>query len=251
MLVPAQSLAPPLSNVLEEHDLGSGPQLLPEEGTDEGTDSSSSVYQFDVAEPFQHQDAEHTASTFANAGSGEDECQSEQPMHGSAATSTDSGNSTALEFGDWVRQSSSGTALGAPEVEVVAPNALTVFAAPSLLPDEQLASFDILNYYFVHTAVDMANGSTEDNPFLSQLIPLAMSSELVLSLILAQSLAHYEAKDRPNTSLASHHYFKSLKLLQKHINYYVQGNTDYLLDLTTGTLMMCLTEVRISKHCQV
>ncbi|PWY93226.1 hypothetical protein BO94DRAFT_512255 [Aspergillus sclerotioniger CBS 115572] len=104
-------------------------------------------------------------------------------------------------------------------------------------------SFHIINYYLQNTAVDLANGSTPDNPFLYQMIPLAFSSELMLSLIVAQGVAHGKEKGDTTVSSSYHyHYVKSLNSLQRYIGQYVAGDTNNLLELTAGVLAMCMIE---------
>ena len=63
----------------------------------------------------------------------------------------------------------------------------------SMLPEQGHHSYELLSYYLDRTANSMGNGSTDVNPFISKLIPLAFSKPLVLQLILAQSAAHRQA----------------------------------------------------------
>ncbi|KAJ6031349.1 hypothetical protein N7540_002081 [Penicillium herquei] len=116
---------------------------------------------------------------------------------------------------------------------------------PSKFPDQHVDSFRIINYYLQNTAVDMANGATPDNPFLYQMIPLAFSSELMLSLIVAQGVVH--GKEKGNMAFLSSHdsqYVKSLHSLQRYIGEYIVAHrkTEHLIELTAGTLSMCLIE---------
>ncbi|KAJ3505699.1 hypothetical protein NM208_g16164 [Fusarium decemcellulare] len=91
----------------------------------------------------------------------------------------------------------------------------------------------------------MGNGSTEVNPFIAKLIPLAFSKPLVLQLILAQSAAHRQAsaERHPSDEIAQRYYTDSLRMFRNVVDEYVSGNADNTLVLTVGSLIMSLTEV--------
>lgn len=116
----------------------------------------------------------------------------------------------------------------------------------SMLPQQGHNSYELLSYYLARTANSMGNGSTDVNPFIAKLIPLAFSKPLVLQLILAQSAAHRQASAErlPSDEIATQYYTDSLRMFRKLVNEYVFGNADNTLVLTVGSLIMCLTEVR-------
>ncbi|GAB0139027.1 hypothetical protein EsDP_00007245 [Epichloe bromicola] len=115
----------------------------------------------------------------------------------------------------------------------------------SLLPSHGHDSFELLSYYLSRTANSMGNGSTDINPFVAKLIPLAFSDPLVLHLILAQSAVHRHAS-RECTSggeVATRYYSNSLRMFGNLVGEYVAGKEDKNLVVTVGSLILCLTEV--------
>lgn len=130
---------------------------------------------------------------------------------------------------------------------ILPPNPLAgrALRGPSLLPECSEKSQELLSYYLGTTATSMANGSTSDNPFLVQLIPLAFSSNLVLQLILTQSAAHRSARLTIETdNLADQYYNKSLRLFRETVSGYINGKQVEPTTVLVGALIMCFTEVR-------
>ncbi|KAM5346433.1 hypothetical protein ACJ41O_009438 [Fusarium nematophilum] len=115
----------------------------------------------------------------------------------------------------------------------------------TMLPQHGHHSYELLSYYLARTANSMGNGSTEVNPFIAKLIPLAFSKPLVLQLILAQSAAHRQAsaERHPSDEVAQRYYTDSLRMFRNVVDEYVSGNAENTLVLTVGSLIMCLTEV--------
>lgn len=113
-----------------------------------------------------------------------------------------------------------------------------------LLPRLEPTSTSLLSHYLSRTANSMGNGSTDSNPFIVQLIPLAFSSELLLYLLLTQSAEHLaiSEQDMPKSTLRMY-YGRSIQLFREGLNNYLAGKEDDALILTIGTLVMCLTEV--------
>ncbi|GAO19934.1 hypothetical protein UVI_02043600 [Ustilaginoidea virens] len=115
----------------------------------------------------------------------------------------------------------------------------------SLLPSHGHDSFELLSYYLARTANSMGNGSTDSNPFVAKLIPLAFSDPLVLHLILAQSAVHRQASDECSSGgeVATRYYTDSLRMFRRLVGEYVSGRNDDNLVVTVGSLILCLTEV--------
>lgn len=113
----------------------------------------------------------------------------------------------------------------------------------SLLPEYDHDAFQLLGHYLSRTADSMSNGFSQSNPFISQLIPLAFSSDVILQLILTQSAAHRAILDRPRADdVATGHYSSSLKLFRRKINDHIGGTAVNPLILAVGALIMCFTE---------
>ena len=120
----------------------------------------------------------------------------------------------------------------------------TIAQNPSSFPDLDPECFELLSYYMSKTANSMGNGSTDTNPFLTQLIPLAFSSQLILHLILTQSAAQ-RAIEGPDATrrVAQNYYVQTLRLFRAAVNNFISGcPTDSLL-LAAGSLILCYIEV--------
>jgi hypothetical protein len=152
-----------------------------------------------------------------------------------------------------------------PAYEIDTANALTLALPPSegglplngaitmpmsMLPEQGHQSYELLSYYLARTANSMGNGSTDVNPFIAKLIPLAFSKPLVLQLILAQSAAHRQAsaERHPSDEIAQRYYTDSLRMFRNVVDEYVSGNAENTLVLTVGSLIMCLTEVCVAQY---
>lgn len=133
------------------------------------------------------------------------------------------------------------------EAPSLAPPILTVGLSFRGLSDIQGTTdnqrFELLGHYLTVTAHAMSNGTMSSNPFLSQLVPLAFSSNLILQLLLAQSAAHRAIRDQENTALAQTCYFQSVRLFRKTVDDYIRGVHDDPIPLMVGALIMCFTEV--------
>lgn len=116
----------------------------------------------------------------------------------------------------------------------------------SLFPHHDKYSPDLLGFYLDRTANCMGNGSTDSNPFITKLIPLAFSHPLLLQLIMAQSAVHRQmSKDRhPSDEVARRSYSDSLRYFRTVVDGYVSGREEDTLVLTVGSLILSLTEVR-------
>jgi hypothetical protein len=113
----------------------------------------------------------------------------------------------------------------------------------SIFPDFQPESFELFRHYMSRTAITMSNGATPTNPFLAELLPLALSSKLVLQLLLCQSAAH-KAITEPTTAsdVATRQYVRSLKMFREALCGHRGADESNLLMLTMGALILCFTE---------
>ncbi|CEJ92680.1 Putative Pc12g14900 protein [[Torrubiella] hemipterigena] len=115
----------------------------------------------------------------------------------------------------------------------------------SMLPSQGNESLELLSHYLSRTANSMGNGSTDVNPFVSQLVPIAFSNPLVLQLILAQSASHRQASggEIQGNEVAQKYYTDSLRMFRNVVDEYMSGKEENTLDLTIGSLILSLTEV--------
>ncbi|RYP57063.1 hypothetical protein DL769_009717 [Monosporascus sp. CRB-8-3] len=112
----------------------------------------------------------------------------------------------------------------------------------SIFPGLDDRSLGLLSYYLSRTASSMFNGSTEYNPFISQLIPLSYSNHFILQLLLSQSASHRAISEIDPDFLAQKDYTMSLRLFQQAIDEYVSGHESSPLWVAMGALIMCFTE---------
>lgn len=106
-------------------------------------------------------------------------------------------------------------------------------------------AIELLGHYLSATTISMANGSTANNPFCVQLVPLAFSSDLILQLLLTQSAVHRASKSLKADDRASRKYYnRSLGIFQQKISQFLGGQSgDEALILGIGALILCFIEV--------
>lgn len=117
-------------------------------------------------------------------------------------------------------------------------------ASPSLIPGLQTRSFQLLGHYVSCTALSMGNGSTNENPFITQMVPLMFANNLILRLVLAQSAAHQAIASNDALDVAQRDYASALRTFRSAIDEYIDGHEQSPLWVTIGALIMCFTEVR-------
>lgn len=127
------------------------------------------------------------------------------------------------------------------------PGRCTIARNMSFFPDYNNQPFDLLSHYLSRTALCMGNGSTDVNPFITQLVPLCFADGLILELVLCQSAAHRAMEDSGAKGIAQRRYVKSLGRFQKSIDDYVNGQESNPLWIAVGALIMCFIEVRCSR----
>lgn len=120
----------------------------------------------------------------------------------------------------------------------------TIESPLPMVPKGGIHSQDLLQHYLARTVTSMGNGSTDVNPFVVQLIPLAFSKDLILQLLLTQSAVHRaRSGGQSELAVANSYYGKSLRLFRKCLNSHIQQDGDHALELATGALIMCFVEV--------
>lgn len=113
----------------------------------------------------------------------------------------------------------------------------------SPFPCQDARSLELLSHYLSRTALSMGNGSTDVNPFISQLVPLSFANGVILDLLLCQSAAHRAIEDITKLDVAHGHYNKSLRMFRKSIQDFINGQETDSLWIVVGALIMCFTEV--------
>lgn len=117
-------------------------------------------------------------------------------------------------------------------------------AQPSFMPQLDQVRFSLFGHYIEKTARSMANGTTTSNPFLVQLLPLTVSSGLVLESVLTQSCAHRAVRGPTITEIESFSlYSTSLRYLRTAIETVSCQTNHDLLALVVSMLILCFTEV--------
>jgi hypothetical protein len=84
----------------------------------------------------------------------------------------------------------------------------------------------------------------ENNPFLSKLIPLSMSHDLVLHSLLTFSGLHYaEGRSLPAGPVTWLHYGQALKGLKYGLTEHASGDNSSLVPMLVATLILVFIEV--------
>ncbi|ETS76930.1 hypothetical protein PFICI_10804 [Pestalotiopsis fici W106-1] len=115
-------------------------------------------------------------------------------------------------------------------------------SSPSCFPGLQTRSFQLLSYYTSRTALSMGNGSTTDNPFITQMVPLMFVNKLILQLVLTQTATHQAIARGDTLEAVRQDYASALRYFQSAIEDYLSGCEGSLLWVTLGALIMCFTE---------
>ncbi|KAH8669991.1 fungal-specific transcription factor domain-containing protein [Ilyonectria robusta] len=120
---------------------------------------------------------------------------------------------------------------------------LCKFAGTLAQYDHHRAS--LFNYYHSHIAPNMGNGAADVNPFIDMLVPLGLSNPLILHLLLAQSAILQQASDKRlfDNNFAQRYYADSLQLFKDMLKRHLVEKNNNLVTLTTGSLIICLTQV--------
>lgn len=120
---------------------------------------------------------------------------------------------------------------------------LCKFAGTLAQYDHHRAS--LFNYYHSHIAPSMGNGAADVNPFIDMLVPLGLSNPLILHLLLAQSAILQQASDKRlfDNNFAQRYYADSLQLFKDMLKRHLVEKNNNLVTLTTGSLIICLTQV--------
>lgn len=104
--------------------------------------------------------------------------------------------------------------------------------------------YHLLGHYLTKTSFAMAGGFQRENPFLAQLMPIAMSSDLIMHLILTISAVHKAIIQPTELALSAQTYYRdALTMFRGSIDQYIHHGNSTIVALGLGCLMLCFTEV--------
>ena len=118
-----------------------------------------------------------------------------------------------------------------------------IFSEHSLL--KQPASRRLFHHYLHRTYKVMAICQGTRNPFLRELIPMAMSNDLVLNGLLAFSGIHYaDQTGIPVDEVTWLHYGQTVQGEKFGLTLLAQGRKEALVPLLVTAMLLCIVEVR-------
>lgn len=142
-----------------------------------------------------------------------------------------------------VNKSSTGDST-APSTNMTVPKPLP-WRPEGILADA--SSRSLFEYYILNTANVLVSSRKADNPFLSCVLPRALSDDLILNCVLAMTGAHraYADADHKYNYLYRKHYALALSQLRREISHSDAGQSIRFL---LATLLLTLVEVRSHFH---
>ena len=105
----------------------------------------------------------------------------------------------------------------------------------------------LFEYYYHRTASVMSTCQGNSNPYIAQLLPIALSNDMVLQTLLVLSGVHYI--EEVSVSLVStvwSHYGKMMKTLRYELSRYAAGSQSLGVPLTIVTLLLASIEASLS-----
>ena len=123
------------------------------------------------------------------------------------------------------------------------------FTENGLLRDP--ASRILFEHYLHRTHKIMAVCKGSRTPFVHELVPIAMSSRLVLNGLLAFSGIHYgDLIGGVNQEITWVHYGQAIQGLKYGLTQYMHGKSDDILSLVITTTILCIAEVSATRWTQ-
>lgn len=156
-----------------------------------------------------------------------DEAHSESPGHGSVTPNHEVGTSNRI--------------VSRPPIRLAPPLRNT-----SILLKQPMQQ-QLYQHYLRKTAHSISSFHDHTNPFITYILPIAESDDMVLQAILALSgaqLSNQTSTSRDMKVIASTHYTLALRGLKFGITEYTNGQ-EVVIPLLSATLLMCLVEVWI------
>lgn len=111
----------------------------------------------------------------------------------------------------------------------------------SLLPESRI----LLEHYYYRTAEVMSPLPKASNPFVTKLLPISYSNDLILQTLLVLSGVHYEEDvSRACQSTTWAHYGRLMKSLKNELTRHVTCDESTVVPLLIATMMLSFVEVR-------
>lgn len=106
----------------------------------------------------------------------------------------------------------------------------------------------LYEHYVSKTANGCSGWQDDRNPFITQILSLAMSNDLVLQSVLALSGVHYcnNSSNETASLVTWTHYARAISGLKYGVTKHVTGVATDPLPLLAATLLLCFIEVRTS-----
>jgi hypothetical protein len=105
----------------------------------------------------------------------------------------------------------------------------------------------LFDHYLHRTNKTVARCRRETNPFIMQLVPIAMSHDLIFQSLLAFSGIHFHySSGTPVGETTLTHYGQAVQAQKFGITFLVsRGNEDTIVPLLITSLILCIVEVRL------
>lgn len=105
-------------------------------------------------------------------------------------------------------------------------------------------SQNILEHYMCKTSKALATFHSGDTPFLTELVPVAMTSQPVLNAILASSGIHHAQFTRTPVSDATWvHYGQAIQGQKEALTQLASGKQQDVVPLLVAAILLCIVEV--------
>ncbi len=101
----------------------------------------------------------------------------------------------------------------------------------------------LFEYYYHKTASHVSAHPQNFNPFIKQLMPWAVSNDLILQSLLAWSGSHLSIISTEVKETTCLHYAQAIRGIKYGLTKHAAGEEDVVMQLLISTLMLCFIEV--------
>jgi hypothetical protein len=106
----------------------------------------------------------------------------------------------------------------------------------------------LFEYYYNKTAGRVSAHPQNFNPFIQQLMPWALSNDLILQSLLAWSGSHLSYIVTEVQETTCMHYAQAIRGVKHGLTRHATGEQEIVLPLLISTLMLCFIEVSFTKY---